>query len=136
MNNKAVILFDGVCNLCNGFVNFIIKRDRKNYFLFASLQSEAADALLKEYEVKETLKTIILIENKKIYKRSTAALRICRHLSGGWPLLYGFIIVPPFIRNAVYNLVAKYRYRWFGKKDQCMVPTPALKSKFLSYESK
>lgn len=134
MNDHAVILFDGVCNLCNGFVNFIIRRDQKDYFRFASLQSEAAEKLLSDYEVSEQLKTIILIENGKVYKRSGAALRICRHLSAGWPLCYAFIIIPAFLRDGIYNLVAKYRYRWFGKKEQCMVPTPELRSKFLDHE--
>lgn len=135
MDKKAVILFDGVCNLCNGFVNFIIRRDKKNRFRFASLQSDAAAALLSRYSVTKNLKTIIFIENGKVYSRSGAALHICRRLSGGWPLLYGFIIVPSFIRDAFYDLVAKYRYRWFGKRDQCMIPTPALRSKFLDYEN-
>lgn len=135
MNEKGIILFDGVCNLCNGFVHFIIRRDKNNYFKFASLQSETAKEILIRFGVQEKLKTIVFIENKKVYKRSTAALHICRRLQGAWPLLYGFIIVPPFLRDAVYNLVAKYRYQWFGKKDQCMLPTPALQSKFLEYES-
>ena len=135
MNEKGIILFDGVCNLCNGFVHFIIRRDKNNYFKFASLQSETAKEILIRFGLQEKLKTIVFIENKKVYKRSTAALHICRRLQGAWPLLYGFIIVPPFLRDAVYNLVAKYRYQWFGKKDQCMLPTPALQSKFLEYES-
>lgn len=135
MNDRAVILFDGVCNLCNGFVNFIIRKDKRNYFRFGSLQSVAAEKLLTEYEVTEKLSTIVLIENGNVYKRSGAALRICRKLSGGWPLFYIFIIIPPFIRDGIYNIVAKYRYRWFGKKEQCMIPTPELRSKFLEYEA-
>ncbi len=134
MNDNGVILFDGVCNLCNGFVNFIIKRDSNNYFQFASLQSRAGEKLLSAYKVAEQMKTIVYLEKGKVYKRSGAALRICRRLSGGWPLLYVFIIIPPFIRDGIYDLVAKYRYQWFGKREQCMVPTPELRSKFLEYE--
>ena len=113
---------------------FIILRDQKNYFRFASLQSVVAEKILSEYGVTEELKTIVLIENGKVFRRSGAALRICRHLSGGWPLCYGFLIIPAFIRDGIYNLISKYRYKWFGKKDQCMIPTPELRSKFLEYE--
>lgn len=135
MNDKSVILFDGVCNLCNGFVQFVIRRDKKNRFLFASLQSDEANELLKDLVSGKDLKTVVLIENDTIYTRSTAALRICRGLPGGWPLLYGFIIIPAFIRNAVYNFISRNRYRWFGKKDHCMIPAPELQKKFLEYGS-
>ncbi len=130
--HEPVILFDGVCNLCSGAVQFIIRRDPRARYRFASLQSGAAQALLNEFNITEDLKTFILIEHNKVYKRSTAALRVARHLTGAWPLLYGFIIVPPFIRDGVYNVIGRYRYSWFGKKDQCMMPTPSIQSRFLT----
>lgn len=133
MENHPVLLFDGVCNFCNGTVNFIIKRDKENIFKFAPLQSPEAHELLNgKIEEKNRLQSLVLLENEKIYTRSTAALRILRHLPGMWPLLYGFIIIPAFIRNIFYNIIAKYRYRWFGKRDKCMIPTPEVQSKFLS----
>lgn len=127
-----IILFDGVCNLCNGSVTFVIKRDSKNRFKYAALQSEAGQALIQKHHI-DTEKTdsIILIDNDKAYIKSTAALRIAKNLSGGWPLLYVFIIVPTFLRNWVYDWVARNRYTWFGKKESCMIPTPELKDKFL-----
>ena len=128
----AVILFDGVCNLCNGFVQFVIARDRNAYFKFASLQSEEAKEYLKNssYNLNE-LNSVILWENGNIYSRSTAALKILKRLTGGWPLIYSTIIIPPFIRNGVYDFIAGNRYKWFGKQDSCMLPTPELKSRFL-----
>ncbi|EDM43100.1 hypothetical protein SCB49_12784 [unidentified eubacterium SCB49] len=127
-----IILFDGVCNLCNTSINFVIKHDKNDRFKFAALQEEPGISLLKQYDI-DTSNTdsIILIENNKAYVKSTAALRVARKLSGAWPLLFGFIIIPTFIRNWVYDFVAKNRYKWYGKKDSCMIPTPALKSKFL-----
>lgn len=133
--NKSVILFDGVCNLCNSFVRFVIRRDRKNRFVFASLQSAEAERLLTGYSESGNLKTIILVEGPKIYVRSDAVLRILRHLSGGWQILYGLVILPRFIRDGVYRLIAKKRYRWFGKREECMVPGPEIMNKFLEYES-
>lgn len=129
--NHSVILFDGVCNLCNGAVQFIIKRDPHAHFRYASLQSEIGKSLLQQYQIPEELKTFILIEQNKVYKRSTAALRVAKQLKGAWPALYLFIIIPPFIRDGVYNLIGKYRYSWFGKKDACMMPTPNIQSRFL-----
>ena len=129
---QAVIFFDGICNLCNGAVQFTIERDKKNMFQFASLQSDFASEKLKPFHIApENLESFILLENDKVYLRSTAALRIAKKLNGLWPLLYGFIIVPRFIRDAVYNYIAKNRYKWFGKQESCWVPTPELKSKFI-----
>lgn len=130
--NKKIILFDGVCNLCNSSVTFVIKRDAKDVFRFAALQEEPGQKLIKQYSI-DTNKTdsIIFIENNKAYTKSTAALRIARHLGGAYPLFYGFIIIPVFIRNWVYDYVAKNRYKWYGKKESCMIPTPELKAKFL-----
>lgn len=127
-----VILFDGVCNLCHAAVQFVIARDPKQHFRFASLQSSYGQAIAQQAGLSTSnLSSFILYENGKIYTRSTGALKATKGLSGGWPLLYGFIIVPKFIRDAVYDLVARNRYRWFGKQDSCWLPTPALKSLFL-----
>ena len=127
-----IILFDGVCNLCNSSVNFIIKRDAKDHFKFGALQSEEGKELVEKYTI-DTSQTdsIILIDNGKAFVKSSAALRIARYLSGGWPLLYAFIILPTFLRNWVYDYIAKNRYKWYGKKESCMIPTPELKEKFL-----
>ena len=127
-----VILFDGVCNLCNSSVTLVIKNDKEGLFRFASLQSEIGAALIAKFDV-DTSKTdsILLIDQDKIYAKSTAALKIAKELSGAYPLLYGFMIIPNFIRNWVYDFIAKHRYKWFGKTDICMIPTPELKNKFL-----
>mgnify|MGYP001272979165 CR=1 FL=1 len=126
---KYIILFDGVCNLCNGAVQFVIKRDKQEQFMFGSLQGQAGQAYLRRFGLDFT--SFVLIEDDKAYTRSTAALRTAKHLGGLWKLLYVFIIVPRFIRDAVYNRIAGNRYKWFGKKDACMVPTPALRARFL-----
>ncbi|MBC7688188.1 MAG: thiol-disulfide oxidoreductase DCC family protein [Aquabacterium sp.] len=132
MNDNPVILFDGVCNLCNGAVDFVIKRDTTSQFKFAALQSEAGQKLLQQYNLpRENFNSFVLIKEGKVYTKSAAALKVCKHLTGLWPILYGFIIVPSFIRNAVYQWIAKNRYKWFGKKQQCMLPTAALKNRFL-----
>lgn len=134
MNPKSskLILFDGVCNLCNNSVTFVIKRDRKDVFKFAALQSEIGATLVRKHQI-DTAKTdsILLIEGDRVYTKSTAALRIAKELCCAWPLLYGFIVVPVFFRNWVYDWVARNRYRWFGKRDSCMIPTPELQKKFL-----
>ncbi len=130
---QSVILFDGVCNLCNSFVQFVIKHDRKERFRFASLQSDFAEKeLANSFIDNQKMSTVILLENGKLYSKSTAALRILKKLNGLWPLLYIFIIVPAFLRNVVYNLIARNRYKWFGKKDSCMIPSPELQRRFLS----
>jgi predicted DCC family thiol-disulfide oxidoreductase YuxK len=131
-SDTAIIIFDGVCNLCNSSINFIIKHDKKNYFRFASLQSEKGKELLKKYSI-DSSKTdsIILIENNTVYIRSTAALRITKHLNKIYPILYGFLIIPVPIRNFVYDTIARNRYKWFGKKETCMIPTDELRSRFL-----
>ncbi|MGM9479371.1 thiol-disulfide oxidoreductase DCC family protein [Pedobacter sp. GSP4] len=129
---NTVIFFDGVCNLCNSSVQFVIKHDKNKRFSFAALQSQYAQQSLKPFRVSPgELNSIMLMENGKLYLRSSAALRIARHLNGFWPLLYGFIVVPKFIRDWVYGIIAKNRYKWWGKKESCWVPTPELKSKFL-----
>ena len=133
MFDSPVIFFDGFCNLCNGAVQFTIKRDRKNIFHFASLQSDYADEKLTAFHIDpKQFNSFVLLENGTVYQQSTAALRVAKQLGGLWPVLYGFIIVPSFIRDAVYNYVAKNRYKWFGKQDTCMLPTPELKARFLN----
>jgi predicted DCC family thiol-disulfide oxidoreductase YuxK len=130
---SAIILFDGVCNFCNGSVNFIIERDPQKYFKFAPLQSEIGEKLLKEKGVdKIETDSVVLIEDEKVYTHTTAALRIARRLSGSWSWFYGFIVVPPFIRDVFYKLFAKYRYQMFGKQEVCMLPTPEMRERFLA----
>jgi predicted DCC family thiol-disulfide oxidoreductase YuxK len=126
---KYIILFDGVCNLCNGAVQFVIKHDKKKKFLFGSLQGRAGQAYLRSFNLDFT--SFVLVEEDKAYTRSTAALRTAKHLGGVWKFMYVFIIVPRFIRDAIYNWIAKNRYKWFGKKDACMVPTQELRARFL-----
>ncbi len=126
------ILFDGVCNLCNGSVQFVIRHDPGGKFRFAALQSEFGQEQLTKHGIDPSqLLSIVFLINGRMFDRSRAALEIARRLNGLWPLLYIFVIVPPFIRNAVYNWIARNRYRWFGKQDACMIPTPELKSRFL-----
>ncbi|MDQ3747933.1 MAG: thiol-disulfide oxidoreductase DCC family protein [Acidobacteriota bacterium] len=130
---SAIILFDGVCNFCNGSVNFIIEHDTQKYFKFAPLQSEVGEKLLKEHGVdKIETDSVVLIENEKIYTRTTAVLRIARRLSGFWSWFYGFIVVPSVIRDIFYKLFAKFRYQMFGKQDTCMLPTPEMRERFLA----
>ena len=130
--NHSIILFDGVCNLCNASVQFIIKRDPRAQFKFASLQSEVGMSLLQKYNLPaHSLRSILLIMDNKVYDRSSAALHIARKLNGPWPWMYGFIVVPPFIRDFIYNWVAHNRYSWFGKREECMIPTPDIQSRFI-----
>ncbi len=132
LENKSIILFDGVCNLCNNSVQFIIKNDKKHHFIFTSLQSDAAQEVLLHFKLKNSnFDSIILIQNNKVYQKSTAILHISRHLTGFWKLNYVFIIIPKFIRDFVYTFIAKNRYKWFGKRDTCMLPTQKLKTRFL-----
>ncbi len=129
---SEVVLFDGVCNLCNGSVLFIIKHDRAAKFSFASLQSSYGQSQLKKFclPVNE-LNTIFLIKGGRFFNKSDAALEIAKGLNGLWPAFYVFKIIPRFIRNAVYDWIAKNRYRWFGQQEACMIPTPELKARFV-----
>ena len=128
----AVVLFDGVCNLCNGTVDFILSRDPAGYFRFAPLQSYPARPLLAHCNLPPSfLDNIVLIEDDAGYVRSTAALRIARHLSWPWPLLYAAIAIPRPIRDVIYDWVARNRYRWFGKRESCRMPTPEQIGRFL-----
>ncbi|TXE15112.1 thiol-disulfide oxidoreductase DCC family protein [Seonamhaeicola algicola] len=132
--NKKLILFDGVCNLCNSSVQYVIKHDKNNVFLFAPLQSNIGQALIKKYDLDTKVIDSVLLyspENGIVYK-SSAALAIAKHLGFPRNLLAVFYIIPAFIRNIVYDFIAKNRYKWYGKKEACMIPTPELKSKFLS----
>ena len=132
MSTQLIILFDGVCNFCDGAVNFTIKRDKNKQIKFAALQSDIGKQLSKEYGLPENyMNSFLFIENGKMYSKSTAALKVCRHLKGLWPLCYGLIIVPSFIRNGIYDLIAKNRYKWFGQKEECMIPTPEVRARFL-----
>lgn len=128
----AIVLFDGVCNFCNHSIQFIIKRDKKSYFKFGALQSEEGKALLEQHGLSpEILDTIVLIEHGKAYTYSTAPLRITRKLAWLWPLFYGFILIPSFIRDPIYRWISRNRYKWFGKQESCMMPTPEIRSRFL-----
>ncbi|MFX3650946.1 MAG: thiol-disulfide oxidoreductase DCC family protein [Paenibacillus sp.] len=127
-----IVLVDGVCHFCQGLTKWIIKRDPEGKYHFASLQSDVAKELLEKGNLStDSMDTFVLIENGNCYTRSTAALRLAKGLKFPYPLLYAFIIVPKFIRNAVYNWVARNRYRWFGKDEACMLPTPEIKDRFL-----
>ncbi len=137
-NSPPVLLFDGVCNLCNAAVDFIIVRDSSARFRFASLQSDVAKRLLHDADpergdaLASSLSTSIVVAEGRVYTKSAAALQIVRRLDGAWPVLYAFIVVPRFIRDWVYDVVGKNRYRWFGKKDTCRIPTDAEAARFLS----
>ncbi|HSY61171.1 MAG TPA: thiol-disulfide oxidoreductase DCC family protein [Cytophaga sp.] len=129
---QSLVLFDGICHFCNNSVNFIIDCDPEKKFVFAPLQSELAKKLLEQFG-EETIKidTIILIQHNKLYKRSRAALEIVKQLNGLWSLCYVFIIIPGFIRDIVYNIIAKNRYKWFGQMEVCRIPTPEMRERFL-----
>jgi predicted DCC family thiol-disulfide oxidoreductase YuxK len=130
----AVVLFDGVCNFCDRTVNFIIEHDKEGYFKFAPLQSVAGSRLASEHGLASKINavdSIILIEEGKAFTHSTAALRITNHLDRPWSWLAVFMIVPAFIRDPLYKLFARYRYSLFGHKDECMIPTPEVRARFL-----
>ena len=132
LKDKQVILFDGVCNLCNSSVLFVIKRDKKNKFLFAPLQEEFGQNIIKKFQIDtKKIDSILLYDGDRIFYKSTAALKIAKHLGFPYRLAILFFIIPTFIRNYVYDFIAKNRYKWFGKKEACMIPTPELKSKFV-----
>ena len=132
-NNKKIILFDGVCNFCNSSVLRIITHDKKNVFLFTSLQSETGKQITAHLNIDTSkIDSIILVESDSEFSiKSTAALKILKQFNGLWKLLQICWIIPPVIRDSVYNYIAKNRYKWFGKKDNCMIPTPEIKSKFI-----
>jgi len=127
-----IILFDGVCNLCNHAVDFIIRRDKNDCFKFGALQDNATKTILKEYKINlDYIDSIILIRGDQVFYKSQAALEVARNLGGAWPVLYIFSILPVFIRDPIYDWIAINRYRWFGKKEICRIPTTKEKLKFL-----
>jgi len=129
---SSIVLIDGICNLCQGATKFIVRHDHCGRFHFASLQSHTGQTLLAKGGLPtDVINTIVLFQNGNYYTKSTAALRISRHLKFPWPLVYALIIIPRGIRDAIYQYIAKNRYRWFGKSDQCMLPSPELKGRFL-----
>ncbi len=130
MGNSNIVFFDGVCNLCNRSVDFFIRHDKKNQLLFAPLQGETAHQILPDEKITD-MSSFIYYSNGKIYERSTAAIYATAELSGGWICVKILLIVPRFLRDVVYNYIAKNRYKWFGKKSTCRLPTPNEKSKFL-----
>ncbi|MFC4210033.1 thiol-disulfide oxidoreductase DCC family protein [Pedobacter lithocola] len=131
MKTQPVIFFDGVCNLCNASVQFTIEHDKKNVFKFTALQGEYAKTILPKFNIDSTkLNSILLVDGERVYTKSSAALRVAKKLNGLLPLLYTFIIIPKFIRDWVYDIIAKNRYKWFGKQESCWIPTLELKNKF------
>ncbi len=131
-NNKIILLFDGVCNLCNGFVQFILKRNKKRNIYFGALQSESGQRLLKEKGLPfDKFETLIVISKGTILKRSQAFFFLCRQLDFPWPLMGIFRIIPKCISDFVYDRIAKSRYSLFGKKDVCLMPTEDIKGRFI-----
>jgi predicted DCC family thiol-disulfide oxidoreductase YuxK len=126
-----ILLFDGECNLCNSTVTYIIHRDSQNKFQFASLQSNTGESFIKQFNLSTDMKTVVLIDGEICYTKSTAALYVCKNLKMPWPLLYGLIIIPTLLRDAIYDFVSRNRYKWFGKQKSCSVPTPEIKEKFI-----
>jgi predicted DCC family thiol-disulfide oxidoreductase YuxK len=131
--DQPVLLFDGVCNLCNGFVRFVVRFDHDGTFLFAPLQSAVARELFDRHDIAtdgEEFDTVVLVEDGACYTKSTAALRVARRLDGPWPLAYPLIYLPRRFRDGVYDLVARYRYRVFGRSEACQVPSPEVRERF------
>jgi predicted DCC family thiol-disulfide oxidoreductase YuxK len=131
-DGRHIVLFDGVCNLCNGAVDFIVRHDTKQRFVFASLQSGAGQALLRSYRLPTaSYESMVLLKGGRLYQKSGAALQIAGALGGGWPLFKVFLLLPGPLRDAVYSYIARNRYRFFGKQESCRMPTPAERSRFL-----
>ncbi len=127
-----LIIFDGVCNLCNVSVNFVIRRDKRDLFRFTALQSDMGKRMLRGVNVPAAFSgSVIYVEQGRVYFKSSAVLKILSALGGMYSLWYVFIVVPAFMRDFVYDVVAKYRYRWFGKRSSCMVPDDVLKGRFV-----
>ncbi|WP_373400078.1 thiol-disulfide oxidoreductase DCC family protein [Algoriphagus halophilus] len=133
---QSIIFFDGVCNLCNTSIDFVIQRDKKDHFLVGALQDETSKRILERFEVdKNYLDSIVLLESDQIYYKSTAALKIAKNLSGLWPLLHPLVILPESFRDFIYDWIGKNRYKWFGKKSTCRLPTKEERQKFLTEEN-
>ena len=132
LEGKRIVLFDGVCNLCNRSIQQLIRLDKKNQFVYGSLQGSTATKLFETLHLPPgKFDSIVFIDNGQVFSKSTAVLRISWYLGGGWKLFYVFSLLPKFLRDPVYNLIAKNRYKWFGKKQACWLPTPELKNLFL-----
>ena len=130
--SKKIIFFDGLCNFCNRSVRFIISQDRENQFLFGSIQGNAGQACLKKFGIKDfPLKSLLLVEEEKLYTASSAVLRTGKFLGRGWQLGYILMLIPKFIRDSVYFFFARHRYQWFGKMDSCRTPVPGQEALFL-----
>lgn len=128
----SIVLFDGICNFCNSAVNFVIKHDTKNCFKFTPIQSEAGKSLITQFKINLTgIDSVILIKENSYYIKSTAFLKIINKLKGLWKIFYIFIIIPRPIRNFFYDILARNRYKWFGKRDECMLPTKDMEERFL-----
>jgi predicted DCC family thiol-disulfide oxidoreductase YuxK len=129
---QPVLLFDGVCNMCNSLVIFVIRNDKKGKFKFASLQSDQGQQLLKNLSLSTNeFDTFYFIQGNRYYTKSSAGLKVLKGLDGPWKLLYPLILVPKPLRDSIYRFVAKNRYKWFGKKEECMLPSPEMKKRFL-----
>ena len=130
--DKSILIFDGVCNFCNATINFVMKRDRRARFLFASNQSDEGAELLRSFQIDpDNAQSVFLIEGDRIWSKSDAALRVARRLSFPWNLGYAAIVIPKFVRDPVYDWIARNRYRWFGKRDICRLPNEAERARFL-----
>ena len=133
ITSGTILLFDGVCNLCNGLVRFIIRRDPGAKIKFTPLQSPVGRSLLKKFDLSaDDIDSVVYVAGEKYYLKSSAVLHVLKELGGGWRLFYGFIIIPKFIRDFFYNLIARSRYRIFGKTKTCMVPMPDIEERFFS----
>ncbi|MER3464042.1 MAG: hypothetical protein C4329_06145 [Chitinophagaceae bacterium] len=132
MREHPIILFDGICNFCNSAINFVLKQDKKDVFRFAPLQSEAGQLLLEQYGLsKEDFDSFVLIDGGKVYKKSAASLQVMNRLPWYWKETQVLRIVPSFLRDSIYDFIACNRYKWFGKREACMVPTPEMRNRFL-----
>lgn len=132
LSHNTILLFDGYCNLCNSCVKFVLRHEKNPTVLFASLQSKEGIKLLEQFDINpQVTDSLVLIDNNKPYIKSSAALRLTKYLKGLYPLSMVFILIPPFIRNMVYDYIAKHRYKWFGKSDTCMVPDKNSVNRFL-----
>lgn len=130
--HNLILLFDGYCNLCHSSVQFVIKHEKKQTIKFASLQSEIGKQLLSQYSINPNkIDSLVFIENGKCYIKSTAALKLSKYLKGIYSLGIVFIVIPTFIRNYIYDYVAKNRYKWFGKKNSCLILDKDLQQRFL-----
>jgi predicted DCC family thiol-disulfide oxidoreductase YuxK len=131
LENHPVLLFDGVCNFCNRWINFIIRKDKKKKFRFAALQSKAGKQLLKNSELDEAPNSVVLLFKGKVYVKSAAALQVFYHIGGVYAMLFAFIIFPTYVRDFYYDIIAKNRYKWWGKKESCMIPTQEIRDRFI-----